>query len=154
PSVAIPGDRAGVPPELPSAAALPFAPPIIVRTPPPTAADGGRVAIELGESPVQGSGDAKVTVIVFADFQCPFCARSESTLAQLLQTYGDELRIVFKNYPLPFHDDALLAARAALAANEQGKFWPYHHVLFQHQSALDRDSLERFAGDVGMNVVR
>jgi protein-disulfide isomerase len=108
--------------------------------------------VALGASPSRGPVSAPVTVVVFSDFQCPFCSRGEATMEQLEAMYPGKIRFVFKNQPLPFHEHARLAARAALAAHEQGKFWQYHHLLFAHQDALDRASLERYAHDVGIDL--
>jgi protein-disulfide isomerase len=73
---------------------------------------------------------------------------------ELSAKYGNKVRIAFKNNPLPFHDAARVASRAALAAGEQGKFWEYHDVLFAHQDALGRDALLGYAKDLGLDVVR
>ena len=95
-----------------------------------------------------------MTIVVFSDFECPFCARSEATLRALIEQYGGKVRLAWKNHPLPFHASARLAAKAALAAGEQGKFWEYHDVLFAHQDALDVASLERYAKDLGLDLDR
>ena len=105
------------------------------------------------DSPVKGKKDgAKVTIVEWSDFQCPFCSRVVPTLKQIEDQYGDSVRIVFRNQPLPFHQNAKPAAEAAMAANEQGKFWPMHDKLFANQQALDRASLERYAGEIGLDV--
>jgi protein-disulfide isomerase len=106
------------------------------------------------KDPVWGNRNAPVTIVVFSDFQCPFCSRAVSTLKQLEDDYKGKLRIAFKQLPLPFHDKAHLAAEAALAANEQGKFWPYHDKLFANQQALDRPSLEKYAEELGLNMAK
>jgi protein-disulfide isomerase len=110
--------------------------------------------VALGSSPSRGAADAPVTVVVFSDFQCPFCARAESTVHDLEAAYPGKIRFVFKNQPLPFHEHARLAAKAALAAGEQGKFWEYHDALFAHQKDLDRASLERYAEDLDLDLRR
>ena len=107
--------------------------------------------VQLGASPVRGSARAPVTIVVFTDFQCPFCAKAEATMHELSAKYGNKVRIAFKNNPLPFHESARLASRAALAAGEQGKFWEYHDVLFAHQDALGRDALVAYAKEVGLD---
>jgi protein-disulfide isomerase len=118
------------------------------------AAPSGPVKIDLGKAPIKGSSTAKVTLVVFSDFQCPFCSRAVPTIKQVEDTYKDQIRIAFKQLPLPFHDKAPLAAEASLAANEQGKFWPYHDKLFANQQALDRPSLEKYAEDLGLDVAK
>jgi protein-disulfide isomerase len=102
--------------------------------------------------PQRGPKDAPVTLTVFADFQCPFCARLDTTLKQLEVTYGSSIRIAWRNQPLPFHANAMLAAKAAMVAHEQGKFWTFHDLLFAHMDALERPALERYARDAGLDV--
>jgi protein-disulfide isomerase len=125
--------------------------------PPPPAAPAapeGKFDIKLGDAPVKGSSSAPITLVAFSDFQCPFCSRAVPTLKQLEDQYKGKLRIAFKQMPLPFHDKAHLAAEAALAANEQGKFWQYHDKLFANQQALDRPALEKYADELGLNMGR
>jgi protein-disulfide isomerase len=117
-------------------------------TPPPAPAPSApeappaKVDIKIGDAPVKGPASAKVTVVEFSDFQCPFCGRVNPTLKEIEDKYQGKIKIAFRNLPLPFHDKAHLAAEAALAANEQGKFWAMHDKLFANQQALDRPSLE------------
>ena len=110
--------------------------------------------VAVGSAPVKGSPNAPVTIVEFSDFQCPFCSRAVPTLKQIESEYPDKVRVAFKNQPLPFHQHARLAAQAAMAANEQGKFWEYHDKLFANQQALDRSSLERYAQEVGLDMGR
>jgi protein-disulfide isomerase len=118
----------------------------------PAAAPEAKVNIKLGDAPVKGSASAPVTLIEFSDFQCPFCSRVNPTLKQIEDDYKGKVKIAFRNLPLPFHDKAHLAAEAALAANEQGKFWPMHDKLFANQQALDRPALEGYAQELGLNM--
>ncbi len=108
--------------------------------------------LDIAKAPVKGARDAKVTVVIFSDFQCPFCSRAVPTLKALEEQYPGKLRFAFKHQPLPFHDKARLAAAASMAAAEQGKFWQYHDLLFAHQAELDRASLEKYAQEAGLNV--
>jgi protein-disulfide isomerase len=108
--------------------------------------------VKVGDAPTLGPASAKVTVVAFSDFQCPFCSRAVPTLKQVEDTYKGKIRVAFKNMPLPFHDKAHLAAEAALAANEQGKFWEMHDKLFANQQALDRPNLEKYAEELGLNM--
>lgn len=114
--------------------------------------------VPVGTSPVQGRADALVTVVIFSDFQCPFCSRVEPTLEQLRTQYGNNIRFVWKNNPLPFHDNAMPAAEAAMEVYAQvgaRGFWPFHDLLFANQQTLDRASLERFAQTIrGVNMTR
>jgi protein-disulfide isomerase len=107
--------------------------------------------VPIDGAPVLGPDDALVTVVVFSDFQCPFCARVEPTLRQLRAEYGRDLRIVWMNNPLPFHRDAMPAAEAALEVFAQTGargFWAFHDRLFENQQALAREDLERYAASI------
>ncbi|HEY2735661.1 MAG TPA: thioredoxin domain-containing protein [Polyangiales bacterium] len=110
--------------------------------------------VPVGDSPAKGPGDALVTIVEFSDFQCPFCGRVEATLKQVTDTYGKDVRIVFKQNPLPFHQNAAISAEASLAAADQGKFWEMHDKLFTNQQALERDKLEGYAKDIGLNAAK
>jgi protein-disulfide isomerase len=104
------------------------------------------------DSPAKGDRSAKVTIVEWSDFQCPFCGRVVPTLKQIEDAYGKNVRVVFRNQPLPMHSNAKIAAEAGLAANEQGKFWQMHDKMFANQQKLDRTSLEGFASELGMDV--
>jgi protein-disulfide isomerase len=107
--------------------------------------------VPIDGAPVLGPDDALVTVVVFSDFQCPFCARVEPTLRQLRAEYGRDLRIVWMNNPLPFHPNAMPAAEAALEVFAQTGargFWAFHDRLFENQQALAREDLERYAASI------
>jgi protein-disulfide isomerase len=110
--------------------------------------------IEPGDAPRRGGAQPKVTIIEFSDFQCPFCARVEKTLATLLHDYGDDVALVFRHNPLPFHERAMPAALAVEAAREQGKFWEMHDALFEDQEHLDDEGLERHARELGLDGKR
>ncbi|HTV24693.1 MAG TPA: thioredoxin domain-containing protein [Polyangiaceae bacterium] len=105
-------------------------------------------------APSFGPENAKVTIVEFSDFQCPFCTRAASVVHQIREKYADKVRFVFRQYPLPMHGDAHLAAQAALAAHQQGKFWEFHDLLFANQRALTRPSLEDYAKQVNLDVPR
>jgi protein-disulfide isomerase len=127
-------------------------PPPPPPAPPAEAAPEAKVNIKVGDAPVKGPATAPVTLIEFSDFQCPFCSRVNPTLKEIEEQYKGKIKIAFRNLPLPFHDKAHLAAEAALAANEQGKFWPMHDKLFANQQALDRPALDKYAQDLGLNM--
>lgn len=110
-----------------------------------------RVAVNSTGHPSEGAKDAPVTVVEFTDFQCPFCKATEATIKQLKSKYGDKIRLVHEDYPLPFHSHAMDAAKAARCANEQGKFWPYRDALFADQSKLAPADLKATAKSLGMN---
>jgi protein-disulfide isomerase len=119
----------------------------------PRAADAVE-AVPTSGAPARGPANASITVVVFSDYQCPFSAKSEPIVRAFERAHGGDVRFVFKNLPLPMHENARLAAKAALAAGEQGRYWEYHDVLFAHQDALDRASLERYAETVGLDARR
>ncbi len=104
----------------------------------------------IGASPTTGSKDAVVTIIEFSDFQCPYCRSSQSTLKQVLQNYGKQVRLVFKHLPLEMHAQAFGSAQAAVCANEQGRFWEYQDALFSAQD-LSPTSLSKIAKHLGMS---
>jgi protein-disulfide isomerase len=106
------------------------------------------------ESPAFGPKYAKVTIVEWSDFQCPYCSRAAPTVERLRKEYGNDVRFVFRNLPLPMHPNARIAAQAAMAANAQGKFWEMHDQLFANQAALDRASLERTAEKLGLDMAR
>jgi protein-disulfide isomerase len=113
-----------------------------------------RVVVDSSGHPALGSKDAPVTIVEFTDFQCPFCKATEATLKQLHDKYGDKIRVVHMDFPLPFHSHALDAAKAARCANEQGKFWPFHDALFADQSKLAPTDLKATAKTLGMNSTK
>ncbi|MGF1469091.1 MAG: DsbA family protein [Sandaracinaceae bacterium] len=130
---------------------------------PAAAARGGRpqpdptavYRVPVGDSPVKGNRNALVTIIEFSEFQCPFCNRVQPTLAQIEERYGDDVRIVFKHNPLPFHPNAMPAAEAAMEVLSQRgpeAFWRFHDLAFENQSELNPDNLERWAQEVGVNM--
>ncbi len=108
--------------------------------------------VDPGNGPSFGPKGAPVTIVEFSDFQCPFCGRVAPTVKQIEDKYKGKVRLTFRNYPLPFHDHAQLAAEAAMAANEQGKFWEMHDKMFANQQALNRPDLEKYASEIGLNV--
>jgi protein-disulfide isomerase len=109
------------------------------------------------KDPVWGKRDAPVTVVVYSDFQCPFCSRVEPTLEQVRQTYGpDKVRMVWKNNPLPFHQNAKPAAEAAqgvFAMAGSDAFWKFHDTAFKNQSALGDDSYPKWAQEAGVKDI-
>jgi protein-disulfide isomerase len=129
------------------------------EAPPPVAAAAPRrlpdphavYRVPIDGAPVLGPDDALVTVVVFSDFQCPFCSRVEPTLARLRTEYGRDLRIVWMNNPLPFHQNAEPAAEAAMEVFTQTGargFWAFHDLLFENQQHLERADLERYAATI------
>ncbi len=110
--------------------------------------------ISTDGAPTWGNKSAKVTIIEFSDFQCPFCARAAKTMAQIKKTYKGKVKIAFKHFPLPFHKDAKPASEAAMCINEQStnKFWKFYNTVFKNQKTLDAASLEKYAKQSGVNM--
>jgi protein-disulfide isomerase len=107
---------------------------------------------DIKGAPSKGAKDALITIVEFSDFQCPFCARVEPTMSKVMEEYKGKVRVVWRDFPLPFHQDATPAAIVARVANEQGKFWEMHAKLFENQRKLDRASLEQYAQELGLNA--
>ena len=103
-------------------------------------------------SPSIGPDDASVTLIEFSDFQCPFCARVTPTLEQIQETYGDDVRIVFKHLPLRIHPQAPMAHAASEAAKAQGKFWEMHDLIFANPRQLTEEKFIEYAGQIDLDV--
>jgi len=116
---------------------------ILLEPPRFEVADGGR--------PVRGSAKAPIELIEFSDFQCPFCQRANPTVEQVLKTYGDKIKFVYRHYPLPNHPNARPAAEASACAEAQGKFWEYHDRLFANPSLNDPD-LKAHAAALGLDT--
>jgi protein-disulfide isomerase len=117
--------------------------------------DPPRVEAEIvAANPSRGPEDAPVVLIEYTDYQCPFCARAQPTLDQLLERYDGQIRHVFKNLPLPMHQEAGLAAEAALCAGDQDAFWQLHDWLFANASNLSRETIVAQAEAMEMDVER
>jgi protein-disulfide isomerase len=110
--------------------------------------------VPIGDSHAKGPDTAKVTIVEWSEFQCPFCTRVLPTIEQLRKDYGDDLRVVFKHNPLPMHNRAMAAAQAAEAAGKQGKFWEMHDILFANQRELTDENFEKWAKEIGLDVAK
>jgi protein-disulfide isomerase len=102
----------------------------------------------------KGNKNAKITIVEFSEFQCPFCSRVNPTISRIMKEYGDKVRVVFKHNPLSFHKDAPLAAQASLAAGKQGKFWAMHDIMFKNQRKLKPDNLNSYAKEIGLDMAK
>jgi protein-disulfide isomerase len=111
-----------------------------------------QAAIVQGGTVGFGPPNAKVQIVEFSDFQCPYCSRAAAVVDQIKEKYGDRVHFTFRQFPLPMHPNARGASEAALAANSQGKFWEYHDRLFKNQNQLDRAGLEEQAKQTGLNM--
>ncbi len=110
------------------------------------------VKIDSTGAPTKGPANAKITLIEFSDFECPFCTRGDKTVKQILENYPNDVKVAFMNLPLPFHKNAEPAARAALAAGKQNKFWEMHDKLFANQKGLNEAFYMKTAGELGLNM--
>jgi len=110
--------------------------------------------IELGDAPIRGSESATITIVEWADFQCPFCVRVNPTLDQIQKEYGDKVRIAFKHLPLSMHAKARAAHQAAEAAHRQGKFWEMHDRIFESPKDLNPETYLRYANEMGLDIDR
>jgi protein-disulfide isomerase len=120
----------------------------ILLTPP-------RVQVSFDPSRVQGSADAPVTIVEFSDYQCPYCKRALPVLKEILAKYPGKVRLAYRDFPLTsIHPRAEAAAEASRCAGEQGRFWPYHDLLFEHQEKLDDASLVDYARKLGLDAPR
>ncbi len=113
-----------------------------------------RQSVSAAGAPSRGPANAPIEMIEFADFQCPFCLAAAPTVQRVLDTYGDRIRFVYRNYPLPSHPNARPAAEAAQCANEQGKFWAYHDKLFADPGKLEDAQLKEAAASLGLDAAR
>jgi protein-disulfide isomerase len=110
--------------------------------------------IAPGQGYAKGGAEPLVTIIEFSEFQCPFCSRVLPTMKKVHETYGADVRVIFKHNPLSFHKDAKPASKAALAAGEQGKFWEMHDLIFANQRKLKAADLEKYAGQLGLDMAK
>jgi protein-disulfide isomerase len=113
-----------------------------------------RYEIDIAGSPSKGGTPetAKVVVVEYSDFQCPFCSRVTPTLKQIEEAYGDKVQIVFKHLPLRMHTNAPGAHAAAEAAHRQGKFWEMHDKIFANQRELNDAKYIEYAGELDLDV--
>nr|WP_251691411.1 thioredoxin domain-containing protein [Streptomyces sp. CHD11] len=111
--------------------------------------------VDPEEDHILGPADAPLTLVEYGDFECPYCARVTGITKELRQLFGDRLRYVFRHLPLPdVHPRAVLAARAAVAAGEQGRFWDMHDQLYAHQDRLEYEDIAAYAIEIGLDMVR
>jgi protein-disulfide isomerase len=104
-------------------------------------------------SPFLGPKDAAITITEFSDFQCPYCREASGAIKQVLNAYGDKVRVVFRHLPLAIHTQAFPAARAAYCAGQENRFWQFHDQLFAAEDLSD-DTISKIVGDLGLNRER
>jgi protein-disulfide isomerase len=112
-----------------------------------------RVTVEA-KGPAKGPDKAPITIVEFSDFECPYCSRAETVVAEVLRAYPDKIRIVYRDFPLPNHPNAVKAAEAAHCAGDQGKYWEMHAKLFSSPQALDVKSLKGNAKALGLDPAK
>jgi protein-disulfide isomerase len=112
------------------------------------------VTIPVDGSPILGPKDARITLVEFSDFECPYCSLAVVEVHSLMAAYPKDVKLIYKQFPLSMHAHAPLAAAASLAANEQGKFWPMHDILFKNFRKLSRENILVWAKDLGLDMDR
>jgi protein-disulfide isomerase len=120
---------------------------IFTHEPPPTGFE-----VSPGSSPSKGNANAPIVLVEYSDFECPYSKKVQETVKKVMDAYPGMVRHVYKNFPLPFHKNARLAAQAALAAGKQGKFWEMHDKIFDNQAGLSQERLEEIARQLGLDV--
>ena len=100
----------------------------------------------------KGPASAPVTIVEFADFQCGYCAQVSPTMDALVKAFPGKVKVVFKHFPLPFHTDAPKASEASMCANDQGKFWEYHDLVFSNQAQIGIDTLKQYTGQLQLKL--
>jgi len=115
--------------------------------------DRPRIEIPIENTPTQGNKDAKITIVEYSDFQCPYCAKAEATIKELQKNYGDKIKVVYKQYPLDFHKDAFKASEASLCAYEQSNdsFWKLHDYMLANPKKLSVANLKKISKKFGIN---
>jgi len=108
--------------------------------------------IDTTNSPFKGDPKAKVELVVFSDFECPYCATLSKVLDKVIEKYQNKVKLVFKHCPLGYHKLALEASQAAVAAGIQGKFWEFHDLLFENQKELSSQKIQEIASALGLNM--
>jgi len=108
--------------------------------------------IDYSTSQHKGAVNAKITLVEYTDFECPFCFKGFETIEQIVEAYGDEINLIYKNFPLSFHANAQKAAEAAECAGDQDMFWEMYETLFQNNDALAVDDLKAYADDMGLDT--
>jgi len=130
-------------------------PPTQPPAPPQPTADITKISPVTDQDYIRGNKNAKVTLIEYSDFQCPFCQRFTPTVKQILEEYDGQVRFVYRHFPLTsIHPQAQKSAEAAECAGEQGKFWEMHDKLFENQSLLSEDNYKTWAKGLGLNSTK
>jgi protein-disulfide isomerase len=110
------------------------------------------VTIPVNGSPARGPSDARITLVEFSDFECPYCSLAVGEVNTIMSAYPKDVRLIYKQFPLSMHPHAPLAAAASLAANQQGKFWEMHDALFKNFRTLSREHILALAKEIGLDM--
>lgn len=110
------------------------------------------VTIPVGGSPTRGPDDARITLVEFSDFECPYCSIAVGEVNTIMTAYPKDIKLIYKQFPLSMHPHAPMAAAASLAANEQGKFWQMHDALFKNFRKLSRENILALAKGIGLDM--
>ncbi len=116
--------------------------------------DMPRIPISVDDDPFIGPEDAPITIVQFAEFQCPYCGRAKEVIDQVMEKYEGKVRMVYRDFPLSFHDRAIPAAVAANCAGEQGQYWPMYDALMSNQRALAESDLTKHATTLGLDLAK
>jgi len=112
------------------------------------------VQIPTQGAPVMGPANARITLVEFSDFQCPYCDKASTQIAAILKAYPNDVKLIFKQFPLDGHPQAPIAAQASLAAHNQGKFWQLHDLMFANRSKLSPGAIHFWAQSLGIDMKR
>jgi len=115
---------------------------------------GEKVALSINGAPYTGAAKPRITIVEFSDFQCPYCRVAATKMYDVLKMYPNDIRLVFKQFPLDTHSQAELAAQASLAAHAQGKFWLLHDKMFANSKAINKTSIFTWAKELGLDMNR
>jgi len=111
-----------------------------------------KVTVSTDNQPSLGPSNAPITIVEFSDYQCPYCqVWDQQVYQQLMTSYPNKIRFVYRDLPLPMHPEAVPAAEAADCAGDQGAYWKYHDVLFTQQYGLSRSAYDHYAADLGLD---
>jgi protein-disulfide isomerase len=110
------------------------------------------VKIAVDGAPVKGPADARITLVEFSDFECPYCSAAEKQVDIVMAAYPKDVKLVYKQFPLSMHPHAEMAAEASLAARDQGKFWEMYDVLFKNYRRLSSDNIMIWAKEIGLDM--
>ncbi len=126
---------------------------VAAGNPPPTqpVAPSGELAAVTKDDHVRGNAKAKITLVEYSDYECPFCSRFHTTMKQVMEKYGDDVRWVYRHFPLSFHQNAKPAAVAAECAGLQGKFWEFSDKLIEDYKSLSASKYTEIAKELSLN---